>query len=91
MLIYLPETKLLIASQEGTGDNLTNEDVANGLKDYWLSSLYELEGENITLKDSAQIMTSRLVAEIALDEQIAIIKEYWEVDTQLHIVVEEGE
>lgn len=91
MLLYLPETKMLIATQEGTGDNLLAEDIDEGLKDYWLSSIYQLDGEEITLKDSSQIMTSRLISEMSLDEQLRIIKEYWEVHTQEHILIEGGD
>lgn len=87
MLIYLPASNRLITTQEGTGDNLLPEDEAEGCKDYWLSSLYEQDGEEIQVQDQAQILTTRLIGEMTLDEKIAIIKDYWEVHTEPHIIL----
>lgn len=87
MLLYLPNDNLLITTQEGTGDNLFPEDEAEGCKDYWLSSLYEQDGEELQLKDQAQILTTRLIADMTLEEKIQIVKEYWEVHTADHIVL----
>ena len=80
MLIFIGEPHYkIITAEEGTGDNLLAEDIAEGLKDYWMSSMYEQDGEEIKLVDSAQIMTSKLIADMEEDEKLRHIMEYWEV------------
>lgn len=80
MLLFIGEPHYkIITAEEGTGDNLFQEDIDQGLKDYWLSSMYEKDGEEIKLVDSAQIMTSKLIADMEEDERLKYIMEYWEV------------
>lgn len=80
MLIFVGEPYYkLITAEEGTGDNLFPEDEEQGLKDYWLSSMYEKDGEEIKLVDSAQIMASKLIADMEEDEKLKHIMQYWEV------------
>lgn len=80
MLLYIGEPHYkLITVEEGTGDNLSEEDIEEGLKDYWMSSMYEKEGEEITLVDSAQIMTSKLIADMDEEEILKYIFDYWEL------------
>lgn len=80
MLLYIGEPHYkLITVEEGTGDNLFEEDIKEGLKDYWMSSMYEKEGEEITLVDSAQIMTSKLIADMDEEEILEHIFDYWGV------------
>lgn len=82
MIIYLTKKHQIIVVAEGTGDNLTREDEADGIRDYWMSSLYEVNGEEIKLLEQSQILTSHLIAELSQEEQVDIIKEYWEVNTE---------
>ena len=80
MMIFIGEPHYkLITVEEGTGDNLSEEDIEEGLKDYWMSSMYEKEGEEITLVDSAQIMTSKLIADMDEEEILKYIFDYWEL------------
>lgn len=81
MLIYVGEPHYkLIATQEGTGDNLSSEDIKDGYVDYWLSSIYEQDGEDIKLVDSGQILTSKLIADMEEGEVLRRLFEYWEVN-----------
>ena len=80
MLIYVGEPHYkLVAVQEGTGDNLDAQDIKDGYVDYWLSSIYEQDGEDITLVDSGQILTSKPIAEMEDEEILRRIFEYWEL------------
>lgn len=80
MLIYFGEPDyVLITAEEGTGDNLLDEDVRQGLVDYYMSSCYKQESEEIQLIDSAQIMTARLIKDMDKEEQIEMLKDYWEL------------
>lgn len=80
MLIFIGEPHYkIITAEEGSGDNLTAEDIAEGLKDYWMSSVYEQDGDELKLVDAGQIMTSKLIADMEEDEKLRHIMEYWEV------------
>ena len=39
MILFIRDINKLITAVEGTGDNLTKEDEAEGLKDYMMSSV----------------------------------------------------
>lgn len=80
MLIYVGEPHYkIITAVEGTGDNLTAEDEAEGMKDYWMSSVYEQDDDELKLVDAGQIMTSQVIADMDDYEAVEIIREYWEV------------
>lgn len=79
MLIYIPETEQLITAIEGTGDNLLPEDEADGFVDYFLTSLYQQNGEDIDLLDSGQLLSSEYIADLTLEEQVARLLDYWEL------------
>lgn len=80
MLIYFGEPDyVLITAEEGTGDNLLDEDIKEGLVDYYMSSMFNKAGEDIALIDSAQIMTTKLIKDMDEEEQIKILKDYWEL------------
>lgn len=87
MIIYLPEKCQLITAIEGAGDNLTPEDEKDGCRDYWLSSLYAIDGEDITLLEQAQILTPYLISTLSLRRQADIILEYWGLDTEYSIII----
>jgi len=81
MLIYVGEPHYkLITAVEGTGDNLLSEDIKEGYKDYWLSSIYEQDGEDIKLIDSGQVLTSKYIADMPEEEWLDHIFDYWEID-----------
>lgn len=80
MLIFAGEPHYkIITAVEGTGDNLTAEDEKEGLKDYWMSSVYEQDGDELKLVDAGQIMTSQVIADMDDYEAVQLIREYWEV------------
>ena len=89
MLIYVGEPHYkLITVQEGSGDNLDAQDIKDGYVDYWLSSVYEQDGEGINLLDSGQILTSKLVADMEEDEVIKRVLDYWEASNENYVVLE---
>lgn len=80
MLVYFGEPDyVLITAEEGTGDNLLDEDVKEGLVDYYMSSMFNKAGEDIALVDSAQIMTAKLIKDMDEEEQIKTLRDYWEL------------
>ena len=80
MLIYVGEPHYkLVATQEGTGDNLDKQDIEDGYVDYWMSSIYEQDGEEINLVDSGQILTSKLIADMGEEEILGRVFDYWEL------------
>lgn len=64
--LLLVDGQFLVAYAEGSGDNLSEEDLANGMKDYVLVSTYQLnqDGDNLSLapEDSGDLMLPELVA-----------------------------
>ena len=89
MLIYVGEPHYkLITVQEGSGDNLDAQDIKDGYVYYWLSSVYEQDGEDINLLDSGQILTSKLVADMEEDEVIKRVLDYWEASNENYVVLE---
>lgn len=87
MIIYLPEKSQLITAVEGMGDNLMPEDKEEGFRNYWSSSLYEIDGEAINLLEQAQILTSHIISTLSLEKQRDIITEYWAVETEPSITI----
>lgn len=89
MLIYVGEPHYkLITVQEGSGDNLDAQDIKDGYVDYWLSSVYEQDGEDINLLDSGQILTSKLIADMEEGEVIKRVLDYWEASNENYVVLE---
>ena len=60
--IFVPEHKQIIRISEGTGDNLLEEDIANGYVDYIYYEQYEV-GVDIRDVDGGQIMLTQLFQE----------------------------
>ena len=79
MLIITKDTEKLITIQEGTGDNLTSEDIADGYTDYVMTSIYEVDGEDINLKDSGQMLSKTPIADLEEDELVRRVLDYWEL------------
>lgn len=78
MIIYLHNTKRIITAVEGTGDNLLAEDIADGFKDYFLTSIYQQDGEELNLIDSGQLLLGLYISELPLEEQKERLLDYWE-------------
>lgn len=80
MMIFVGEPHYkIITAVEGTGDNLTAEDEADGFVDYLMSSVYEQDGDELKLVDAGQILSSKLIADMEEEELLKKIFDYWEV------------
>lgn len=77
MLIITKDTEKLITIVEGTGDNLLPEDEAEGFVDYVMTSIYEVDGEDINLIDSGQMLSRTLIADLEEDELVRRVLDYW--------------
>lgn len=77
MLIYVKEIEMLIVAVEGTGDNLTAEDEADGLKDYMMTTLYAQDGDQLIEQDAGQMMTSKELSSLETDEIVELLMDYW--------------
>ena len=90
MLIYVekPYNKIITA-QEGSGDNLDAQDLEEGLVDYWLSSVYEQDGEDLKLVDSGQILTGTYIQDMGRGEKIQRILEYWDMCDGVYNILNE--
>ena len=77
MLIITKDTEKLITIVEGTGDNLLPEDIADGFVDYVMTSIYEVDGEDINLKDSGQMLSKTPIEDLEEDELVRRVLDYW--------------
>lgn len=78
MLIYVGEPYYkLITAVEGTGDNLTDEDIKDGYIDYWMTSVYKQDGEEVTLEDGGQLLSTTPVADLELEDRAKRLMDYW--------------
>lgn len=79
MLIITKDTEKLITIVEGTGDNLLAEDEAEGFVDYVMTSIYEVDGEDINLIDSGQMLSMTPIEDLEEDELVRRVLDYWEL------------
>lgn len=79
MLIITKDTEKLITIVEGTGDNLTNEDIKDGYIDYVMTSIYRVEGEEIVLEDGGQMLSQTPIEDLEEDELVKRVLDYWEL------------
>lgn len=77
MLIITKDTEKLITIVEGTGDNLTAEDERDGFVDYVMTSIYKVDGEDIVLEDSGQMLSKYLIEDLEEDELVRRVLDYW--------------
>lgn len=77
MLIITKDTEKLITIVEGAGDNLTEEDEADGFVDYVMTSIYEVEGEDIVLEDAGQMLSQTPIEDLEEDELVRRVLDYW--------------
>lgn len=69
--------RCMVVAAEGTGDNLLPEDEEQGYKDYAMLSLYSIDGDELALVDSGQMMTEKLIADMTDEEYIERLEDYW--------------
>lgn len=77
MILFIRDINKLITAVEGTGNNLTKEDEAEGLKDYMMTSVYGIDGEDVVLEDGGQMMTSELIEDLELEEKARKLLDFW--------------
>ena len=77
MLIITKDTEKLITIVEGTGDNLTEEDIKDGYTDYVMTSIYRVEGEDIVLEDGGQMLSQTPIEDLEEDELVRRVLDYW--------------
>lgn len=77
MVIFIRDINKLITAVEGAGDNLTKEDEAEGLKDYMMTSVYSIDGEDVVLEDGGQMMTSEYIKDLELEEVAQRLLDFW--------------
>ena len=77
MLIYLKTYERLITAVEGTGDNLTDEDIAEGYNDYVMTSIYKQEGEELILEDGGQMLTKEMIKDMEIEDLAQRVVDYW--------------
>lgn len=77
MLIITKDTEKLITIVEGTGDNLTDEDIKDGYTDYVMTSIYRVDGEDIVLEDSGQMLSQTPIEDLEEDELVRRVLNYW--------------
>lgn len=77
MLIITKDTEKLITIVEGTGDNLTEEDIKDGYTDYVMTSVYRVEGEDIVLEDGGQMLSQTPIEDLEEDELVRRVLDYW--------------
>lgn len=77
MLIITKDTEKLITIVEGTGDNLTDEDIKDGYTDYVMTSIYRVDGEDIVLEDGGQMLSQTPIEDLEEDELVRRVLDYW--------------
>lgn len=97
MLIYDMNTDLLITAVEGTGDNLSKQDIKDGFTDYVMTSVYKQDGEDIELVDSGQMMSKIPIAELYVrwqdgedDNLVDRLLDYWGCSGDDYKLLDEG-
>ena len=77
MILFIKGINKLITAVEGAGDNLLDEDIAEGLKDYMMTSVYKVDGEDVELEDGGQMMTSEYIKDLEPEEIAHRLLDFW--------------
>lgn len=77
VVIIDTQQRCMVVAAEGTGDNMLPEDEEQGYKDYAMLSLYSIDGDELALVDSGQMMTEKLIADMTEEEYIERLEDYW--------------
>ena len=86
-VIYLKDSQNYIVADEGTGDNLLDEDVEQGYKDYIMANVYRTDGLEFEEIDGGQIMLDKYVADMEEEEFIERVLKFFAYDED-YIVLE---
>lgn len=76
MVIYI-KPSLYITVVEGTGDNLTGDDMEHGYRDYVMTNIYEHEGCDLNEIDGGQMLSSTMIADMTDDELANKVLDFW--------------
>lgn len=80
IVLYLPDSKQYLWIYEGTGDNLLNEDRANGFVDYLNYEFHEsLDFDEDSLDGGMQLL-DKFADDYTKEEIIEMAKEYWNIE-----------
>lgn len=79
VVIIDKKQKTMAVAAEGSGDNLWEDDEAQGYKDYAMVSLYSIDGDELALVDSGQMMTTKLIADMTDDEYADEVRAYYDL------------
>ena len=90
VLLYDRYKDRLITAIEGTGDNLTEEDEAEGCVDYMMTSTYDQDGEEINLIDGGQMLTNKYIKDMTTEEIVERLADYWETNAQDITIIKEN-
>lgn len=86
MVIIDKEQKTIVVAAEGTGDNLLPEDEEQGYKDYAMLSLYSIDGDELALVDSGQMMTEKLIADMTDQEYAEQAMSYFDLNKDSKVI-----
>lgn len=76
VVIVDTKQRCMVVAAEGTGDNLLDEDEEQGYKDYAMLSLYSIDGDELALVESGQMMTEKLIADMTEEEYVERLEDY---------------
>ena len=79
VLLYDSYKSRLITAIEGTGDNLTEEDEAEGCVDYMMTSIYS--------QDGGQMLTNKYIKDMDMEEIVSRLADYWETNEQYITII----
>ena len=86
MVIIDTKQRCMVVVSEGTGDNLLDEDVEQGYKDYAMLSLYTIDGDELALVDSGQMMTEKLIADMTDQEYAEQAMSYFDLNKDSKVI-----
>lgn len=86
VVIIDKEQKTMVVAAEGAGDNLWEDDEAQGYKDYAMVSLYSIDGDELALVDNGQMMTTKLIADMTDDEYADEVRAYYDLSKDSIVV-----
>ena len=89
MLIWDKASYRIITAVEGTGDNLLDEDIKQGYKDYMMTSVYVQDGDELKLEDGGQMMSEKLIADMDTEEILKRVGDFWGMETDEFVILED--
>ena len=88
MLIWINDADVLVTAVEGTGDNLLDEDIKEGYRDYIMTNVYARDGHEIVENDGGQLMLEKMYADMEEDEIIKRVLDFWGYNEFEYVILE---